>query len=134
MIYIIRSGNRRIWFSDRLFENSREISLQIRYKRSCDFPAWLNPSHAAKTLKWKIAGPIQVNKNQGWTAHLSFYIVPGEFQLISVNYNLFRPDKKKGNRRLDKPMKQTNSQISRSKYNLFSDFFAYRVNWNVWNS
>ena len=58
--------------------------------------------------------------------------------LISVNYILFRPDKKKGNRPLDKPMTPMNSQTSRWKDNfslislqflLFSDL---RVNWNVW--
>ena len=36
---------------DRLFENSREISLQIRYKRSCDFPAWLNPATQQRQMQ-----------------------------------------------------------------------------------
>ena len=69
------------------------------------------------------------------------FLVPREFQLISVNYNLFRlDDKKKGNRHLDKPMKPMNSQISWWKDILFliflsiffSDLFVYRVNWNAW--
>ena len=47
-----------------------------------------------------------------------FYI-SGEFQIISVNCDLIELDKKTRNRHLNKPMKPTNSQISRWKNNLF---------------
>lgn len=40
----------------------RKISLQIRRKRSCDFPAWQNRSYA--DIWWKIDLISSVNKNK----------------------------------------------------------------------